>query len=333
MNRMTALLAAAALAGAAGTAQAQTTLRFSNFLPGTMAYSPVFTEFAEAVTKESNGTVKVEMFHGGTLGGNALQQLKLVQDGVAQMAFVITSYSPGRFPELEVGELPFVLRTSREGALAFNSQLAKKQLPSMAGLKVLAITNSGLGNFHTAKLVTKPEDVKGLRIRVAGGTVSDIVKLLGGAPVLLGGPEMAEAMARGTIDGMVVEPFTITSWKLEDKAVSHMMVKLGGPIMTILMREDTYEKLPAQGRAAIDKYAGRWVSERWAANLDNGNEDALAKLKARPGNTVTMPDAAAQARWEAALKPVTDAWLAKRPENPALLARFQDELKAIRGGN
>jgi TRAP-type C4-dicarboxylate transport system substrate-binding protein len=39
------------------------------------------------VTKASNGTLKIEVFAGGTLGRNPLQQLKLVQDGVANMAW------------------------------------------------------------------------------------------------------------------------------------------------------------------------------------------------------------------------------------------------------
>ena len=82
MRRIAFCLAAAGLF-AASAASAQTTLRFANFLPGTLAYSPVFTEYAEAVNKEAPAAVKVEMFHGGTLGPNPIQQLKLLQDGVA----------------------------------------------------------------------------------------------------------------------------------------------------------------------------------------------------------------------------------------------------------
>lgn len=330
MRRIAFCLAAAGLF-AASAASAQTTLRFANFLPGTLAYSPVFTEYAEAVNKEAPAAVKVEMFHGGTLGPNPIQQLKLLQDGVAQIAFIITSYTPGRFPELEVAELPFILKSSREGALAFNSMLDKNLVPSAKDLRILGIVNSGIGSIHSTKVVTKPEDVKGLRLRVAGGGVSDMVKQLGGAPVLLGGGEMAEALTRGTIDGVVVEPFTIYAWKMQDKVISNMMVPMGSPTMIIAMRADTHAGLAPAAKAAVDKFAGRWVSEKWAKNLDDGNVESLAKLKAAPGHTVTEPTDAQMAVWKAALKPISDAWLAKRPENPALLATFEKEVAAVRG--
>ncbi|MFN0304974.1 MAG: hypothetical protein ACKVQU_32005 [Burkholderiales bacterium] len=71
-------------------------LKFASFESAQAPFTAkVFTTWAEDVTKASNGALKVEMFVGGTLGRNPLQQLKLVQDGIADLAWTVPGYTPG----------------------------------------------------------------------------------------------------------------------------------------------------------------------------------------------------------------------------------------------
>ena len=74
--------------------------------------------FAKAVEEASGGTLKIEHYPGGTLGKGPVQQLSMVENAVADIAEVVVAYSPGRFPELSIFELPFLARSNVEAGLA-----------------------------------------------------------------------------------------------------------------------------------------------------------------------------------------------------------------------
>ena len=120
-SRIRALCAAALLAIASTGAQAQAVkLKFAIFSPDKEAtFLSVFRPFAEAVNKDAAGTVEIELFPNGALGRSPVQQAQMVLDGVADLAWVIASYTPGRFQENEVFELPGVVADLREATLVF----------------------------------------------------------------------------------------------------------------------------------------------------------------------------------------------------------------------
>ena len=119
--RIRALCAAAALTVASAGVQAQAVkLKFAVFSPEKEAtFQSVFKPFAEAVNKDAAGTIEIELFPNGALGRSPVQQAQMVLDGVADMAWVIASYTPGRFQENEVFELPGIFADLREATLVF----------------------------------------------------------------------------------------------------------------------------------------------------------------------------------------------------------------------
>ena len=107
-----------AVLAASGAAQAQeVTLKLSAFIP---AQAPTFAQvikpWSEAVNAEGTGIIKIDTFPGGVLGGNPGLQPKMVTDGIADIALVIPAYSPGRFPDNDVMELPGMAKNSSESS-------------------------------------------------------------------------------------------------------------------------------------------------------------------------------------------------------------------------
>ena len=84
-----AALAVAAGAGlpAAASAQEKVTLRVASFMPP-QGFLPeqIVKPFLERVVADSQGTLEFKWYPGGTLGRAPAEQLKLVQDGVADIA-------------------------------------------------------------------------------------------------------------------------------------------------------------------------------------------------------------------------------------------------------
>src|ERR1700726_4002893 len=90
-------------------AHADEHVKWAVFTPDSeVTFRTVMKPFAEAVQRETNNAVVFDLFSNGALGRNPGQQPQMLLDGVADLAWVIPSYSPGRFPDTEVIELPGV---------------------------------------------------------------------------------------------------------------------------------------------------------------------------------------------------------------------------------
>ena len=71
------------------------------------------TKALEAIGSDAD----IKAFWGGTLGKSPFQQYDLVKAGVADVAWVMSAYTPGQFPEMEIVELPFFFHTAEEASV------------------------------------------------------------------------------------------------------------------------------------------------------------------------------------------------------------------------
>ena len=100
----------------ASLAQQPVTLKFGSFTAANGSLNrDAIPAFIKAVEEESKGTIKFDFFPGGSFGSSPTAQLKLVEDGVADIVQAVASYTPGRFPELNIVELPFLARDNITG--------------------------------------------------------------------------------------------------------------------------------------------------------------------------------------------------------------------------
>ncbi|MCW5770092.1 MAG: TRAP transporter substrate-binding protein [Rhodospirillaceae bacterium] len=325
-----AVFAVAALALFAGTAAAEPIkLKFSAFEPP-KAFGParVYGPWAKAVNEASKGTVQVEVFAGGALG-KPVAQLQIVQDRVADLSQIVPSFTPGRFQYNEIGELPFMWDDPTVAGIAV-LRLIEKGLLKYPGVKVLSATMTGAYQLHTVKPVKTLADVKGLKIRAAGPIFGNIVRAIGAAPVGIPTPAVAENISRKVLDGAMNDWTLVEAFRILDVTPNHFVFPLGGVIAILGMNEKSYDALPADGKAAIDKYSGVYYAKLWGDVVKSETDRVVAGVKANPKHHIVVPDAAETARWDAALKPVVAEWAAKSPEHAKLLAAFKAELEAAK---
>ena len=164
LHRAAALAAAGLLGLAAPMAQAAEAvkLKFSSFEPPMANITAnVLTPFAKDASAASGGTLQVDMFPGGTLGRNPTQQLKLVMDGVADLAWIVLPYTPGRFDDADVVGLPFVIQNATEASVALHRLYAGGALVGFDGLKMLALASTPSVGIHGNAAVRQPADLKG----------------------------------------------------------------------------------------------------------------------------------------------------------------------------
>lgn len=331
INACCALLAGAIVQSAA-TAQ-PIVLKFATFETAQAPFTAkVFTPWAEEVTKASNGALKIEMFYGGTLGRSPLQQLKLVQDGVADFTWTVAGYTPGRFDDTEVAELPFIVNNSYEGSMALTRLAAKDALVGFADLKLIFLGNVPPVSLHMKSPLNSLADLKGKRMRVGSSVGGKIAEALGAVPVLIGAPATTEAISKGVVDGTFAEWIFIRAFRIDEVLSNHLIMPLGGTAVMVPMLKKRYESLPPAARAVIDKYSGEAFVKRFAAIGDVAQSEIPAEIARQGKNTVVVADAATRAAFRAAVQPVTDEWRRAKPRNERVYQAFIAELERVRAG-
>jgi TRAP-type C4-dicarboxylate transport system substrate-binding protein len=331
---MRTLIIAAAAIGIASGAQAQEKLKFAVFTPDAeMTHQVVMKPWAEKVNKESGGTLDIQTFANGSLGRNPALQTKMIQDGVADIAWVIPSYTPGVYLDDDVFELPNIIQNSVEGSVAAWRLLQKGMLRGYDQYYMIGLFVTSPYSFHTNFPVRQPEDFKGKKIRVVGTISTEAVKAVGAVPEGMPVTQVVEAISRGVIDGTTGHPISMYDFGISRVANNHFLGKIGTVTLGIFMSKAKFDSLPPQAKAAIEKNRGEALSRAFGKMSEDRNNELIAEWKKDPKRLVTEPTAQQNAAWDQLLAPVVAGWEAKDARNKALAAAMRNELATVRAGN
>jgi TRAP-type C4-dicarboxylate transport system substrate-binding protein len=319
---------------AAGVAHAQAvTLKLASFdSPQSPPLVQAIIPWAKDVNQASAGTLNIEIFPGGTLGRNPLQQFKLIQDGVVDMAWIIAGYTPGRFDETEVVELPFVINDAREAAIALWRMHARGLLSGFDDLKLLGIASTGIFNLHSRTPIKSLGEVVGKKIRTPTGVGAKTLQALGAVPVQIGAPQIGESLARGVIDASLNDWGLVQTFRLDEVVNNHVMLPMGAATVMVPMLKSKYDSLPPQAKAALDKYSGEPFSLRIAAAMDVSAKENIDRVAKAGKGLMYTPNPSEQAAWRKATEPVVDAWRKAKPANDRAYLEITEELRKIRAG-
>jgi TRAP-type C4-dicarboxylate transport system substrate-binding protein len=329
------LLAATALAAmaAAGSAAAQDKLKFAVFTPDNeMTHQIVMKPWVARVNKDSAGTLDIQTYPNGALGRNPGLQTKMLQDGVADIAWVIPSYTPGVYLDDDVFELPNIIQNSVEGSVAAWRLLQKGMLRGYDQYHMIGLFTASPYTFHNNYKTTKAADLKGKKIRAVGAVSTESIKALGAVPEGMPFTQLVEAISRGVIDGTTGHPIAIHDFGVVRVTNSHFLGKIGSVTLGIFMSKKKFDSLPAPAKAAIEKHKGEALSRAFGKMSEDRNAQLIAEWKKDPKRTVTVPTKAENAAWDKTLAPVVSTWEAKDARNKALLAAMRAELAKIRAG-
>ncbi len=329
------LFAAGALAAtslAAG-ASAQEKLKFAVFTPDAeLTHQIVMKPWAARVNKDAGGTVQIDTFPNGALGRNPGLQTKMLNDGIADIAWVIPSYTPGVYLDDDVFELPNIIQNSVEGSVAAWRLLQKGMLRGYDQYYMIGLFTSSPYTFHTNYKVTKGADLKGKKIRGVGAISTESIKALGAVPEGMPFTQLVEAISRGVIDGTTGHPIAVFDFGVHRVTTSHYLGRIGSVTLGIFMSKKKFDSLPAPAKAAIEKHRGESLSRAFGKMSEDRNAELVGEWKKDSKRTVTEPDKADAAAWDKMLSPVVSAWEAKDARNKALLAALRQELANVRAG-
>lgn len=311
-------------------AQDKVTLRLHHFSsPRAIESLTIIQPLADAIKRDSGGSLDVQVFPGMQLGGKPSDLLDQVLNGVVDIVYTLPGYHAGRFTILEGLELPFIGGGGAAMTAAGWEFIQKYGQSELKGLKLLTFSGIDTGFVQTSKTpVRKLEDMKGLKIRVASRYIGIAVQSLGAVPVQMPLPAVYEAMARGQVNGMMM-PWVITiPFKLQDVAQYYTEVPFYTSMLLTVMSQARYDKLSPAHKAAIDKNIGVNISKTYGKAWDDSAAAARAEA-VKKGKVMIKLDATEEARWRTASKAAHDDWVGEMNKKGLKGKEMLDDMLAM----
>ena len=294
-------IAALALCASAAFAQ-DVTLRFQ-FFTGPKSAVPAYFMYpwAEKIMEDSGGRLKIELYPGMQLGGKPPALYDQIRDGVIDGGWALPAYTPGRFPESEAFELPFVSSKSAEKTSQAAWEYSQKYLlDRMSDVHLIAVHVHGSGIVHTkGGPVTGPADFAGKKLRGPSRAANNLLEAMGATAVGMPVPAFPEALSKGVVEGGVI-PWEITlPLKVHELTDGHSEVAgekaMYNTFFIWAMNKDSYANLPDDLKAVIDANSGLEASA-WAGRaMDTGDKKALAVISKGRNPIITMSQEATDA--------------------------------------
>lgn len=308
-------LAAATIAATPAAAQ-DVTLKFHHiWTPQAMASVNVIQPWCEKIAAQSANRMKCQVLPAMSGGGTPPQLVDRVKDGVDDLTITLPGYTAGRFPAMEVFELPFMTNSAEAGARAAWDYFQKYGVKEFAGTKILAVWVHDEGYIHTApRQVRTLADFKGLKMRAPTRQTNKLLATLGATPVGMPLPSIPDAVARGTIDGFLLPWEVMPSLRLHELVKYHSETDPSRPalysaVFVFAMNQARYDALPADLRKVIDDNSGAALSQE-IGRIWDASQAAGRKLAQERGNVIYVIPAAELDGWVKVSAPLYDEWVA-----------------------
>lgn len=216
-----------------GSAGKEVTLRMCTDYSAEDINGALIDEFAAKVKEQTNGTVNIEVYHDGLLFKND-QYADAISSGTLDMCYAMFGKGwPNTIPQFQaLGSGWFA--NSEEALKALNGPFGdyfEQLLEEKANTKLLGWSGAGavdcmLNNKHP---VSKPEDLKGMKLRIANASQMAQVECFGAVGVVMPPNDMYLGVQRGTIDGVYsTSPGGAMTIKLTEIAKYYTRVDVSG---------------------------------------------------------------------------------------------------------
>ncbi len=295
------------------------TLKLHHFNPPTTTMHRKFIlPWVEMVKKKTGGRIKIDVYPSLQLGGKPQQLLDQVRDGVVDITWTITGYTPGRFPSLEVFELPFVhqsIASSNQALFEMQKTYLKDELKDY---KVLVLhVHAGNVLITKNKPIRTVADFKGMKIRTPNQSGSWFLEAVGASPIGTPITAVAQLLSRGVIDGAALPFEIIAPFKLHELTKYATELEGGKRFQTtvfiLAMNKAKYESLPPDLKKMFDEATGETLVKLATEVWEAAEAPGIAAAKKR-GNVFITMSAAEVAKMKTLAQPAIARWIAAMKE-------------------
>ena len=291
-------------------------LKYASFLPAShFWFKDICKPWAEEIEKRSNGRVQINMYPGGSLVG-AKETYSGVVDGITDMATGVFDYTPGRFPLMEVFDLPIGFDSSKVATRVLNEVYQKFKPKELSDTKVLYLHTCAPKNLWSTVPIKKLEDLQGLEVRTS---VPAIWKALGAVPVAAPQGQVYEMLAKGIVKANSVSFDCLRGFRQAEVVDYITITNLYLTPFFVVMNKSKWESLPGDIQKIFDETSKKWIevaSHQW----DSNSYSALGWAIMTENLEVYHLPPKELARWHKRVDPLVNQWI-KNKEAEGLPAK------------
>lgn len=239
-------------------------------------------ELAQLINEMSNGRIAVKVYGAKELVG-ALETFDAVSRGTAEMGHGAGYYWKGKVAAGQFfAAVPFGLTAQEMNGWIYSGGGLKlwQEAYEPFGIIPMPAGNTGvqMGGWFN-KQINSVDDLKGLKMRMPG-LGGEVLKRLGGTPVLLPGSEIFPALQSGTIDATEwVGPYNDMAFGLHKAAKYYYYPGWHetGTTLEALINKKAFEKLPKDLQSIVLN-ATKVANANMLAEFTSRNNAALERL-------------------------------------------------------
>ena len=269
----------------------------------------------------TSGRISIQMYPSMQLGGEK-EMIEQCQVGALQIARISVGAMGPVVDELNVFNLPFIFRDETHMRHVIDGPIGQELLDKISAnpntrLVALGWMDAGTRNVYANKPVTKPADLKGMKVRMMGNPIFvETMNAMGGNGVAMGFNELYSALQTGVVDGAENnEPTVLAQNHYQVAKVYSLTGHLIIPEIFVFSKR-TWDTLSKDDQALLRKFSREAQLEQRAL-WDEKTSKATDELKAKGLQFVPADKPA----FYKATQPIRDKYGSKYA---ALLRRIED---------
>jgi C4-dicarboxylate-binding protein DctP len=297
-----AVFCALGLAAMPAAAQQPIVIKFSHVVAVNTPKGKGAEYFKKLAEERTNGRVKVEVYPNSALFKDGEEMEALQLGSVQMLAPSVSKFGPLGVREFEVFDLPYMFDSyddlHKVGEGPVGKQLFKKL--ESKGIVGLAFWDNGFKDMSANKALRKPEDMKGLKMRIQSSKVLDSeMRAFGALPQVMAFSEVYQAMQTGVVDGSENPPSNFYTQKMHEVQKYLTLTDHGVIEYAVIVNKKFWDGLPADVRTTLEgamKDATKYANDI----AKKENEEALAAVKASGKTEIIALTPQEKAAWKKA---------------------------------
>lgn len=272
--------------------------------------------WTQDVERATNGRVKITIYPLQTLM-KPMDAWEGIKSGAVDIAWMFSGYLSHQLDLSESITLPFIVPNGDTGSrVAWNLYQRFPEIQTQTtDVKILSVcTTEPYLWLTTRKQVKTLEDIKGMKIRAAGGSSADMITLLGGSPVAVAMSETYFALQRGVIDGALSPTLPVLDFKLYEVCKYFTFMPTVCSYFVLAMNKAIWNEMPPDIQQEIMSVSGEKQARKYGNDVFDYTRRELPKIVRAAGYEVseyTVPQEEV-ARWiNIAGKPLWKSWVSR----------------------
>jgi tripartite ATP-independent transporter DctP family solute receptor len=273
--------------------------------------------WAELVKEKTSGRINIKCYPGVSLvGGDQTKEYTAIRQGSIDMAVGSTiNWSP-QIKELNIFSMPFLMPDYKAIDALTGGEVGKEIFKILESKDTvpLAWGENGFRELSNSKrAIQKPEDLKGLKLRVVGSPLFlDTFTALGANPTQMSWADAVPALSSGAVDGQE-NPMTIFTVAKLHSAANQKYLTLWGYVadpLIFVVNKDVWKSWTPEDQKVVREAAQQAAKENIVAARKGliAPDDSAIKEVEGLGVNVTKLTEAQKAPFKKATKEVYDKW-------------------------